>query len=124
MEHLLPTLLSLQSWIIQGSRPYKQSFLQRCSVTTSSAGSYTCSASNGQTTSNAITQLSVIGELKCALRYANLASKAKSNNNNEAGSLWFPLPWMCYGMYNPVQLTSAFRSTLKVMSSLDFCFSP
>ena len=63
--------------IIQGSRPYKQSFLQLCSVTTSSAGSYTCSASNGQTTSNAITQLSVISELKCALRYvhANLASE-------------------------------------------------
>ena len=48
--------------IIQGSRPYKESFLQLCSVTTSSAGSYTCGASNGQTTSNAITQLSVIGE--------------------------------------------------------------
>ena len=59
MEHLLSTLLSLQSFI-QGSRPYKQSFLQLCSVTASSAGSYTCSASNGQTTSNAI--LSVIGE--------------------------------------------------------------
>ena len=48
--------------IIQGSRPYKQSFLQLCSVTTSSAGSYTCGASNGQGISNAITQLSVIGE--------------------------------------------------------------
>ena len=45
--------------IVQGTKLYKQSFLQLCSVAMSNAGDYTCVTSSGHTTSNATTRLTV-----------------------------------------------------------------
>ena len=45
--------------IVQGTKLYKQSFLQLCSVAMSNAGDYTCVTSSGHTTSNATTHLTV-----------------------------------------------------------------
>ena len=47
--------------VTQGGRVFKQSFLQLCSLALSDAGGYTCVVSNGLTTANATTQLSVTG---------------------------------------------------------------
>ena len=45
--------------IVQGERIFKQSFLQICSLAEADAGGYTCIASDGFTTDNATTQLTV-----------------------------------------------------------------
>ena len=45
--------------IVQGTKLYKQSFLQLCSVARSNAGDYTCVTNSGHTTSNATTHLTV-----------------------------------------------------------------
>ena len=45
--------------VVQGERVFKQSFIQICSLAESDAGGYTCIASDGFTTSNATTQLTV-----------------------------------------------------------------
>ena len=53
--------------VVQGSRTFKQSFLQLCSLELSDAGDYTCEVTNGQTTDNATLTLDVLGKfsLKC-----------------------------------------------------------
>ena len=45
--------------VVQGERIFKQSFLQICSLAEADAGGYTCIASDGFTTANATTQLTV-----------------------------------------------------------------
>ena len=45
--------------VVQGERLFKQSFLQICSLAESDAGSYTCVVSDGFTTANSTTQLTV-----------------------------------------------------------------
>lgn len=45
--------------IVEGGRVYKQSFLQLCSLEVADAGDYTCFVSNGQTSTNATTRLTV-----------------------------------------------------------------
>ena len=45
--------------LVQGERIFKQFFLQICNLAESDAGGYTCIASNGFTTDNATTQLTV-----------------------------------------------------------------
>ena len=45
--------------VVQGERIFKQSFLQICSLAEANAGGYTCIASDGFTTDNATTQLTV-----------------------------------------------------------------
>ena len=45
--------------VVQGERIFKQSFLQICSLAEADAGGYTCIASDGFTTDNATTQLTV-----------------------------------------------------------------
>ena len=47
---------------VQGERIFKQSFLQICSLVQADAGGYTCIASDGFTTDNATTQLTVTSE--------------------------------------------------------------
>ena len=44
---------------VQGERIFKQSLLQICSLAESDAGGYTCIATNGQATDNAVIQLTV-----------------------------------------------------------------
>ena len=45
--------------VVQGEMIFKQSFLQICSLAKADAGGYTCIASDGFTTDNATTQLTV-----------------------------------------------------------------
>ena len=45
--------------VVQGERIFKQSFLQICSLAETDDGGYTCIASDGFTTDNATTQLTV-----------------------------------------------------------------
>ena len=45
--------------VVQGRRNFKQSFLHICNLAESDAGGYTCIASDGFTTDNATTQLTV-----------------------------------------------------------------
>jgi hypothetical protein len=47
--------------VVQGERLFKQSFLQICSLVESDAGGYTCVVSDGFTSANATTQLTVTG---------------------------------------------------------------
>ena len=47
--------------IVQGERIFKQSLLEICSLSESDAGGYTCTVSDGYTTDNATTQLTVTG---------------------------------------------------------------
>ena len=48
--------------VVQGERLFKQSFLQICSVEMADAGAYTCVVSNGESSVNSSTQLSVTGK--------------------------------------------------------------
>ena len=50
-----------EEFIHSDGRVFKQSFLQLCSVERFNAGSYTCTASNGQRTASAETVLTVAG---------------------------------------------------------------
>ena len=45
--------------VVQGERIFKQSLLQICSLAESDAGGYTCTATIGQATDNAVIQLTV-----------------------------------------------------------------
>ena len=45
--------------VAQGERIFKQSFLQICNLVEENTGGYTCIASDGFTTDNATTQLTV-----------------------------------------------------------------
>ena len=48
-----------QENVVQGERLFKQSILQICNLSESDAGGYTCIASDGFTTANTTTQLTV-----------------------------------------------------------------
>ncbi len=48
--------------VVVGGRVFTQSFLQICSVELANAGDYTCIASNGTTSVNSTTQLTVTGK--------------------------------------------------------------
>ena len=48
--------------VVQGERIFKQSFLQIRSLVEADAGGYTCITSDGYTTTNATTQLTVISK--------------------------------------------------------------
>ena len=47
--------------LVQGERIFKQSFLKICSLVKADAGGYTCIVSDGVTTANTSTQLTVTG---------------------------------------------------------------
>ena len=49
----------------RGGRLYENSFLDLCSLEISDTGSYTCSVSSGQLSTNATIQLSVFGKGYC-----------------------------------------------------------
>ena len=48
--------------LVRGERTFRQSFLQICSVGMANAGVYTCVVSNGETSVNSTTQLTVTGK--------------------------------------------------------------
>ena len=48
--------------VTRGGRLYKQSFLDICSLEVSDSGNYTCTVSNGESATNATTQLLVSGK--------------------------------------------------------------
>ena len=48
--------------VTQGGMLFRQSFLELCSVEFSDAGNYTCTLSNGQATSNATSELIILGK--------------------------------------------------------------
>lgn len=50
--------------VVQGSRTFKQSFLQLCTLEISDTGIYTCEVTNGQITANATVTLDVARMLK------------------------------------------------------------
>ena len=58
------TLVSItEEDVLVGGRTFTQSFLQICSVANTDAGDYVCVVTNGQTSVNSSTQLTVTGKI-------------------------------------------------------------